>query len=285
MRPITIGQTITDRQDASLSIYFKDVSKQPMIDINEEIALARRIKEGDKQALDKLVKANLRFAISVAKQYQNKGLSLVDLIQEASFGLIEAAKKYDPDRGYKFISYAVWWIRQSIIRAISEQCRTVRVPMNQIANMNKINKAVDKFEKEHQRKPSNDELEEETSIESDKISLTMASIGKAISLDAPFSTDEEAGCLLDILPNTNSINADRYVMEEATSKELEEVLLKLSCREGDILRMSFGLGMFPMTLEEIAIRFGIGAERVRQIQNEALNKIRENYSENLRGLL
>ena len=149
MRPITIGQTITDRQDASLSIYFKDVSKQPMIDINEEIALARRIQEGDKQALDKLVKANLRFAISVAKQYQNKGLSLVDLIQEASFGLIEAAKKYDPDRGYKFISYAVWWIRQSIIRAISEQCRTVRVPMNQIANMNKINKAVDKFEKEH----------------------------------------------------------------------------------------------------------------------------------------
>ena len=285
MRPITIGQTITDRQDASLSIYFKDVSKQPMIDINEEIALARRIQEGDKQALDKLVKANLRFAISVAKQYQNKGLSLVDLIQEASFGLIEAAKKYDPDRGYKFISYAVWWIRQSIIRAISEQCRTVRVPMNQIANMNKINKAVDKFEKEHQRKPSNDELEEETSIESDKISLTMASIGKAISLDAPFSTDEEAGCLLDILPNTNSINADRYVMEEATSKELEEVLLKLSCREGDILRMSFGLGMFPMTLEEIAIRFGIGAERVRQIQNEALSKIRENYSENLKGLL
>ena len=157
--------------------------------------------------------------------------------------------------------------------------------MNQIANMNKINKAVDKFEKEHQRKPSNDELEEETSIESDKISLTMSSIGKAISLDAPFSTDEEAGCLLDILPNTNSINADRYVMEEATSKELEEVLLKLSCREGDILRMSFGLGMFPMTLEEIAIRFGIGAERVRQIQNEALNKIREKYSENLKGLL
>ena len=285
MRPITIGQTITDRQDASLSIYFKDVSKQPMIDINEEIALARRIQEGDKQALDKLVKANLRFAISVAKQYQNRGLSLVDLIQEASFGLIEAAKKYDPDRGYKFISYAVWWIRQSIIRAISEQCRTVRVPMNQIANMNKINKAVDKFEKEHQRKPSNDELEEEISIESDKISLTMASIGKAISLDAPFSTNEEAGCLLDILPNTNSINADRYVMEEATSKELEEVLLKLSCREGDILRMSFGLGMFPMTLEEIAIRFGIGAERVRQIQHEAIEKIRLNYSDILRELL
>lgn len=285
MKPITIGQTITDRQDASLSIYFKDVSKQPMVDINEEIALARRIQEGDKQALDKLVKANLRFAISVAKQYQNKGLSLVDLIQEASFGLIEAAKKYDPDRGYKFISYAVWWIRQAIIRAISEQCRTVRVPMNQIANMNKINKASDKFEKEHQRKPSNEELEEEINIESDKISLTMTSIGKAISLDAPFSTDEEAGCLLDILPNNNSINADRYVMDESISKELEIVLHKLSGREGDILRMSFGLGMFSMTLEEIAIRFGIGAERVRQIQNEALCKIRENYSEELRGLL
>ena len=285
MKPITIGQTITDRQDASLSIYFKDVSKQPMIDINEEIALARRIQEGDKQALDKLVKANLRFAISVAKQYQNKGLSLVDLIQEASFGLIEAAKKYDPDRGYKFISYAVWWIRQSIIRAISEQCRTVKVPMNQIANMSKINKAVDKFEKEHQRKPSNDELEEETSIDSSKISLTMSSINRSISLDAPFSTDEEAGCLLDILPNGNSINADKHLMEEAVSKELEVVLHKLSSREGDILRMSFGLGMFPMALEEIAIRFGIGAERVRQIQKEALSKIREKYSESLRVLL
>lgn len=285
MKPITIGQTITDRQDASLSIYFKDVSKQPMIDINEEIALAKRIREGDKQALDKLVRANLRFAISVAKQYQNKGLSLVDLIQEASFGLIEAAKKYDPDRGYKFISYAVWWIRQSIIRAISEQCRTVKVPMNQIANMNKINKAVDKFEKEHHRKPSDDELEEETSMESSKISLTMSSINRPISLDAPFSTDEEAGCLLDVLPNSNSINADKHLMEEAVSKELEVVLRKLSSREGDILRMSFGLGMFPMALEEIAIRFGIGAERVRQIQNEALSKIREKYSESLRVLL
>lgn len=285
MKPITIGQTITDRQDASLSLYFKDVSKQPMVDINEEIALARRIQEGDKQALDKLVKANLRFAISVAKQYQNKGLSLVDLIQEASFGLIEAAKKYDPDRGYKFISYAVWWIRQAIIRAISEQCRTVRVPMNQIANMNKINKAVDRFEKEHQRRPSNEELEDETNIESGKISQTLTSIGKAISLDAPFSTDEEAGCLLDILPNSNSVNADRLVMEESISKELELVLQKLSNREGDVLRMSFGLGMFPMALEEIAIRFGIGAERVRQIQNEALSKIRENYCESLRSLL
>jgi RNA polymerase primary sigma factor len=285
MKPITIGQTITDRQDASLSIYFKDVSKQPMIDINEEIALAKRVQKGDKQALDKLVKANLRFAISVAKQYQNKGLSLVDLIQEASFGLIEAAKKYDPDRGYKFISYAVWWIRQAIMRAISEQCRTVRVPMNQIANLNKINKVADKFEKEYQRKPSNEELEEETKIESNKISLAITSIGQSLSLDAPFSTDQEAGCLLDVIPNNNSINTDSQAIDESISKELESVLYKLSNREGDVIRMSFGLGMFPMTLEEIAIRFGIGAERVRQIQHEALCKIKEKYSKELKELL
>lgn len=285
MRPITIGQTITDRQDASLSMYFKDVSKQPMVDINEEIALAKRIQKGDQEALNKLVCANLRFVISVAKQYQNKGLALVDLIQAGNEGLIEGAKKYDPDRGFKFISYAVWWIRQSIIRAISDQCRTVRVPMNQIANLSKINKAIDKFEQNNGRKPSSEELESEINIPSNKISYTLDSISKSISLDTPFSNEEDSGCLLDILPNSNSISADNNTIKESISEEINIVFNKLSNRESDVLRMSFGFGMFPMTLEEIAIRFGIGSERVRQIQNEAISKIKTNYSHLLKDLL
>lgn len=284
MRSFKITQSITDRQDASLGMYFKDVSKQPRISVEEETELARRIKEGDQSASDKLVRANLRFVISVAKQYQNKGLSLVDLVQEGNIGLIEAAKRYDESRGFKFISYAVWWIRQAIIRAISEQCRTVRVPMNQIVYMNKISKTTEKFEQENERKPSIEELESETGISADKISLNMSSINKTLSLDTPFK-DEEAGCLLDVMPNENSPDADNIVMGESISKELEIVLSSLSYREGDILRMIFGLGMSPMTMEEIASRFGVGAERVRQIQHEALGKIRDNYSDVLRGLL
>lgn len=284
MKSLRITQSITDRQDASLGLYFKDVSKQPRISTEEEVALAQRIKEGDESASDKLIRANLRFVISVAKQYQNKGLSLVDLVQEGNIGLIEAAKRYDESRGFKFISYAVWWIRQAIIKAISEQCRTIRVPMNQIVYMNKINKTTEKFEQENERKPSLEELEAKTGISADKITLNMSSISKTLSLDTPFK-DEEVGCLLDVMPNKNSPDADDFVMEESISKEVESVLSNLSYREGDIIRMIFGLGMSPMTLEEIAARFGVGAERVRQIQHEALNKIREKYSDTLRGLL
>lgn len=283
MKSFKITQSITDRQDASLGMYFKDVSKQPMIDMNEEIELAYRIKEGDKRALDKLINANLRFVISVAKQYQNKGIPLVDLIQAGNLGICEAAKRWDT-RGFKFISYAVWWIRQSIIQAISSECRTVRVPMNQIVYMNKISKTTEKFEQENERKPSVEELESETGISAEKIALNMSSISKTLSLDTPFK-DEEAGCLLDIMPNENSPEADGIVMQDAISKELESVLSSLSNRDGDILRMIFGLGMSPMTFEEIGVRFGIGSERVRQIQHEAISKIRSNYKENLRGLL
>ena len=284
MKSLRITQSITDRQDASLGLYFKDVSKQPRISTEEEVALAQRIKQGDQSASDKLIKANLRFVISVAKQYQNKGLSLVDLVQEGNIGLIEAAKRYDESRGFKFISYAVWWIRQSIIRAISEQCRTVRVPMNQIVYMNKINKTIEKFEQENERRPSIEELEAETGISTDKITLNMSSISKTLSLDTPFK-DEEAGCLLDITPNENSPNTDGSIMKESISKEVESVLSNLSYREEDIIRMIFGLGMSSMTLGEIAARFGVGAERVRQIQNEALDKIKEKYSDTLRELL
>lgn len=284
MRSFKITQSITNRQDASLGMFFKEVSKIPMISLDEEIELSKRIKNGDIAAANKLVEANLRFVISVAKQYQNKGLPLVDLIQEGCIGLCQAAKRYDESRGFKFISYAVWWIRQAIIRAISEQCRTVRVPMNQIVYMNKISKTTEKFEQENERKPSIEELESETGIPADKISLNMSSISKTLSLDTPFK-DEEAGCLLDVMPNENSPDADNIVMGESISKELEVVLSSLSYREGDILRMIFGLGMSPMTMEEIASRFGVGAERVRQIQHEALSKIRDNYSDVLRELL
>lgn len=284
MKSFKITQSITDRQDASLNIFFKEVSRLPMIDINKEIELSQRIKEGDMNAANELVKANLRFVISVAKQYQNKGLPLVDLIQEGCLGMIEAAKRYDESRGYRFISYAVWWIRQSIIHAISDQCRTVRVPMSQVVYMNKINKATAKFEQEHGRKPSPEEIEEETNLSSNEISFTLSSSSRSVSLETPFK-DEEAGCLLDVLPNENCEDADGQLVQSSVSQELEDILRRLSFRERDILRMSFGLGMMPMQNEEIASRFGIGCERVRQIQHEAIDKIKTNYSHLLKELL
>lgn len=284
MKSFKITQSITDRQDASLNIFFKEVSRLPMIDINKEIELSQRIKEGDMNAANELVKANLRFVISVAKQYQNKGLPLVDLIQEGCLGMIEAAKRYDESRGYRFISYAVWWIRQSIMHAISDQCRTVRIPMSQVVYMNKINEATAKFEQEHGRKPSPEEIEEETNLSSDKISFTLSSSSRSVSLETPFK-DEEAGCLLDVLPNENCEDADGQLVQSSVSQELEDILRRLSFRERDILRMSFGLGMMPMQNEEIASRFGIGCERVRQIQHEAIDKIKTNYSHLLKELL
>lgn len=284
MKSFKITQSITDRQDASLGIFFKEVSKIPMLDINEEIELSRRVKEGDRSAANKLVEANLRFVISVAKQYQNKGLPLVDLIQCGAEGALEAALRYDESKGFRFISYAVWWIRQAIMHAISDQCRTVRIPMSQVVCMNKINRASEKFEQEHYRKPSVEELESETNLDTSKINLTLSSINKAVSLDTPFK-DEDAGCLLDIIPNDEVEETDQFSLQESVSKEIEEVLSKLSFRERDIIRMSFGLGMNPMQNEEIAARFGIGCERVRQIQHEAIDKIRTNYSDILRELL
>lgn len=284
MKSFKITQSITDRQDASLSIFFKEVSKLPMIDINKEIELSKRVKSGDIKAADELVKANLRFVISVAKQYQNKGIPLVDLIQEGMFGLIKASRLYDESKGFRFISYAVWWIRQSIMQAISEQCRTVRVPMSQIVCVNKINKVSDKFEQENERKPTSEELELETSINTNKINLAITSINKAVSLNTPFK-DEEANCLLDIIPNKNSEDSDNNSLQEELSNKIEEVLSNLSYRERDVIRMIFGIGMSPMQNEEVASRFGIGAERVRQIQHEAIEKIRLNYSDVLKELL
>lgn len=284
MKSFKITQSITDRKDASLGIYFKDVSKLSMITPEKEVELTKRIKLGDKAAANELVTANLRFVISVAKQYQNKGLDLVDLIQEGNIGMLEAAYKFDETRGYRFISYAVWWIRQSIMRAISEQCRTVRVPMSQIVNMSKINKMSEKFEQENDRAPSMEEIEEETNLNRKKINMSLASTYRSVSLESPLR-DEDVSCLLDVLPNDNSESTDTTALKSDLIIEIERILSKLSYREQDVLRMSFGIGMQTMSNDEIANRFGIGGERVRQIQHSAINHIRSKYKNELSELL
>lgn len=284
MKSFKITQSITDRKDASLGIYFKDVSKLSMITPEKEIELTRRIKLGDKAAANELVTANLRFVISVAKQYQNKGLDLVDLIQEGNIGMLEAAYKFDETRGYRFISYAVWWIRQSIMRAISEQCRTVRVPMSQIVNMSKINKMSEKFEQKNGRVPSMEEIEEETNLNRKKINMSLASTYRSVSLESPLR-DEDVSCLLDVLPNDNSESTDTTALKSDLNLEIERILSKLSYREQDVLRMSFGIGVQAMSNDEIASRFGIGGERVRQIQHSAINHIKNKYKNELSELL
>ena len=284
MKSFKITQSITDRKDASLGIYFKDVSKLSMITPEKEIELTRRIKLGDKAAANELVTANLRFVISVAKQYQNKGLDLVDLIQEGNIGMLEAAYKFDETRGYRFISYAVWWVRQSIMRAISEQCRTVRVPMSQIVNMSKINKMSEKFEQKNGRVPSMEEIEEETNLNRKKINMSLASTYRSVSLESPLR-DEDVSCLLDVLPNDNSESTDTTTLKSDLILEIERILSKLSYREQDVLRMSFGIGVQAMSNDEIASRFGIGGERVRQIQHSAINHIKNKYKNELSELL
>lgn len=285
MKTFKILPSITDRQDESLKIFFKEISKIPLLTQEEEKKLAYRMKNGDKDAIDKMVASNLRFVVSVAKQYQNKGLPLIDLIQEGCTGIIRACESYDVDTGNKFISYAVWWIRQAILQAISDQCRTVRVPVNHIVTMNKINKMVEKFEQENGRFPSNEEIEEETKLPIDKINFTLSSSYRTTSLDSSFKDDEDASLLIDILPNTNIEDSDERIEYQEDYKELLNILSNLSDREHDIVVMYFGIGMFPMQYEEIANRFGIGSERVRQILHEALEYLRKNYSNELKQLL
>ena len=284
MKSFKITQAITDRKDASLGIYFKDVSKLSMISPEKEIELTKRIKLGDRAAASELVTANLRFVISVAKKYQNKGLDLVDLIQEGNIGMLKAAYKFDETKGYRFISYAVWWIRQAIMRAISEQCRTVRVPMSQIVNMSKINKMSEKFEQKNGRVPSMEEIEEETSLDRKKINMSLASTYRSVSLESPLR-DEDVSCLLDVLPNDNSESADSTTLKSDLVVGIEHILSKLSYREQDILRMSFGIGVQAMSNDEIANRFGIGSERVRQIQNKTIKYIKNKYKNELSELI
>lgn len=283
MRSLTISKSITERTDMSLGYFLRDISKIPLLDTNQEVKIALKAKNGDKQAINKLVESNLRFVVSVAKQYQGKGLPLVDLIQSGIFGLREAATKYDVTKGFKFISYAVWWIRQSIILALSNESRTVRIPTNQISHNSKITKATEKFEQEHERQPSFDELAESTNLTLEKINSAINVTNRAISFDAPFK-DDEVGSLYDVIPNGNASSVDSELENESTYKEIEECLSELSNREGDIVRMSFGIGMDSMTYEEIGERFGIGEERVRQIKHQALDKLKRFYGDRLKEL-
>lgn len=281
MRQLKIGNSITVREPI-LDTYLQEISKIEMVTIEEEAELARKIKQGDQNAMKTLVNANLRFVVSVAKQYQNKGLGLCDLINEGNIGLIKAAQKFDDTFGFKFISYAVWWIRQSILQAVAEQSRLVRLPMNQVGTLNSINKAIAAFEQKHERRPSQDELAELLNIAVDKIQYTMNSSGKKVSVDAPFSdADDSSNSLLDVLPNDTAPSTDAALQKEDLSKEVSHSLRQLTKREQGILRMSFGIGCQEKSLEEIGDHYHLTRERVRQIKERALRRLRGSKSANL----
>ena len=273
MRQLKITKSITNRESASLDKYLQEIGKEELISVEEEVELAQRIKKGDRDALEKLTRANLRFVVSVAKQYQNQGLSLPDLINEGNLGLIKAAEKFDETRGFKFISYAVWWIRQSILQALAEQSRIVRLPLNQVGSLNKINKAFSKFEQEFERKPSPEELAESLELPREKVTDTLKVSGRHISMDAPFIEGED-NSLLDVLPNNNSPKADKLLLSESLIKEIERSLATLTERERDIIKLFFGIGIQEMTLEEIGEKFGLTRERVRQIKEKAIRRLR-----------
>jgi RNA polymerase primary sigma factor len=273
MRQLKITKSITNRESASLDKYLQEIGRENLISVEEEVELAQRIKKGDQIALEKLTRANLRFVVSVAKQYQNQGLSLPDLINEGNLGLIKAAEKFDETRGFKFISYAVWWIRQSILQALAEQSRIVRLPLNQVGSLNKINKAYSKFEQEHERKPSPEELADKLEIPADKVADTLRVSGRHISVDAPFVEGED-NSLLDVLVNNDSPNADKTLINESLTREIERALATLTERESDIIKLFFGIGCQEMTLEEIGERFGLTRERVRQIKEKAIRRLR-----------
>ena len=266
MRQLKITKSITNRESASLDKYLQEIGREELITVEDEVELAQRIRKGDQAALEKLTRANLRFVVSVAKQYQNQGLSLPDLINEGNLGLIKAAEKFDETRGFKFISYAVWWIRQSILQALAEQSRIVRLPLNQVGSLNKINKALSKFEQENERMPSNEEL-------SEMIDLRVS--GRHVSVDAPFVEGED-NSLLDVLVNNDSPSADKGLVNESLNKEIERALSTLAPREREIVKSFFGIGCQEMTLEEIGERFGLTRERVRQIKEKAIRRLRSN---------
>ncbi len=275
MRQLKITKSITNRESASLDKYLQEIGREELISVEEEVELAGRIRNGDRAALEKLTKANLRFVVSVAKQYQNQGLSLPDLINEGNLGLIKAAEKFDETRGFKFISYAVWWIRQSILQALAEQSRIVRLPLNQVGSLNKITKAFSRFEQENERKPSAEELAEVVDLPVDKIADTLKMSGRHVSVDAPFVEGED-NSLLDVMPNDDSPNADRGLINESLSTEIDRALDQLTPREADIIRKFFGIGVPEKTLEEIGEEFHLTRERVRQIKEKAIRRLRNN---------
>ena len=275
MRQLKITKSITNRESASLDKYLQEIGREDLITVEEEVELAQAIKRGDRAALEKLTRANLRFVVSVAKRYQNQGLSRPDLINEGNLGLIKAAEKFDETRGFKFISYAVWWIRQSILQALAEQSRIVRLPLNQVGSLNKISKAFSKFEQENERKPSAEELSEQLDIPVDKIADSLKVSGRHISMDAPFVEGED-NSLLDVLVNDDAPIADRSLINESLQQEIERALSTLTERESDIIKMFFGIGCQEMTLEEIGDKFQLTRERVRQIKEKAIKRLRQN---------
>jgi RNA polymerase primary sigma factor len=274
MRQLKITKSITNRESEALEKYLAEISKEELISIEEEVELAQQIRKGNRKALERMTKANLRFVVSVAKQYQNQGLSLPDLINEGNLGLIKAAEKFDETRGFKFISYAVWWIRQAILQAIAEQSRIVRLPLNQVSSVNKINRILNKFEQENERRPSIGEISEEINLPEEKIGEAINANTRHISMDAPF-TDGEEGSLLDVIPNESSPTADSQLVHESLREEVNRALNTLNDRERDIVEAFYGINGPELTLEEIATKFGLTRERVRQIKEKAIRRLRE----------
>ena len=273
MRQLKISKSITNRESAALEKYLQEIGREEMITVEQEAELARRIRKGDRKALEELTKANLRFVVSVAKQYQNQGLTLPDLINEGNLGLIKAAEKFDETRGFKFISYAVWWIRQSILQALAEQSRIVRLPLNQVGQLNRINRIFSKFEQENERSPSVDELAEVLETDVEMVGEVMKNAVRPISMDAPFVEGEE-NSLQDILTDNSSSDADGLFDVESLATEVKRTLAMLPERERKILVMFYGIGESEKSLEEIGFQLGLSRERVRQIKEKTLKKLR-----------
>ncbi len=276
MRQLKITKSITNRETASLDKYLQDIGKEELITADEEVQLAQRVKQGDDIALEKLVKANLRFVVSVAKQYQNQGLSLPDLINEGNLGLIKAAKRFDETRGFKFISYAVWWIRQSILQALAEQSRIIRLPLNQVGSLNKIKKATSKLEQEFERTPSSEEIAEKLEVPDYKINAAKKIATRYISMDAPLTQDEETK-FLDVFVSNDSPTTDDGLIRESLAREIQRSLSTLSKKERDVVNLYYGIGMaHGLTLEEIGAKFDLTRERVRQIKEKAIRRLKHN---------
>jgi len=287
MRQLKITKSITNRESQSLEKYLQEIGKVDLLTPEEEVDLAQKMKEGDKEALERLTKANLRFVVSVAKQYQNQGLSLSDLINEGNLGLIKAAQRFDETRGFKFISYAVWWIRQSILQALAEQSRIVRLPLNKVGSLNKINRAFSELEQEFEREPSPEELAELLEIPTEEVETTLGVAARHVSMDAPF-IDGEDNSLLDVLENNSTPDTDSALeYRESLRKEIERSLNTLTDRQADVIKLYFGIGIeHPMSLEDIGDKFGLTRERVRQIKDKAINKLRSvNRSKLLKNYL
>lgn len=274
MRQLKITKQVTNRETASLDKYLQEIGKVELITAEEEVELAQRIKQGDRAALEKLTKANLRFVVSVSKQYQNQGLSLPDLINEGNLGLIKAAQRFDETRGFKFISYAVWWIRQSILQALAEQSRIVRLPLNKIGSINKINKAYAKLEQEFEREPNAEEIANILEVTENEVKESMKNAGRHVSMDAPLIQDED-NTMYDVLRSEEAITPETELLYESLRKEIDRAISTLTTREADVIRLYFGLnGSHPMTLEEIGEKFDLTRERVRQIKEKAIRRLK-----------